>query len=434
VARQPDETLDRLLTRTLQSHAAGDEVCPSAEDVAGYLERSLDSEETRRVELHLSSCARCAETLATLIETEPVASSAPPAAAWWSWRTWRWAVPATTVVVVGIWFASALREERTTTAPQMAQYKEAAPSAQAPAAEETAVPQDLREPSASPQSTSADGAPGPAAKPLQSRQVPAQPGEAKEQSSGERDAAAANAALVRSSPPTGFAPEQPAELAKSEESRTDVPSVNARRERNAGVEGRAIPAAPAPAAAAAAAAPPIAAPAAAEKAADARAQDLAGAIDTPRAATSSVGSAPAPSAPKAAELSQGQGQTQGRASAAFSAFAPLLVRARGGNVMWRISGSVIEQSSNGGAVWTTEFRAANVVSAAGVAADDTVWLVGAGGLVLRRPPTGGWRVVPAPVTDDLVSVSDAAATSVTVRAANGRQYQTRDAGVTWTAR
>jgi len=102
--------------------------------------------------------------------------------------------------------------------------------------------------------------------------------------------------------------------------------------------------------------------------------------------------------------------------------------------MWRISGSVIEQSTNGGAVWTTEFRAANVVSAGVVAADDTVWLVGAGGLVLRRPATGGWRVVPAPVMDNLVSVSDAGATSVTVRAANGRQYQTRDAGVTWTAR
>lgn len=431
MARQPDETLDRLLTRTLRSHAAGDEVCPSAEDVAAYLERSLDSEEARRIELHLSSCARCAETLATLIETEPVPSSAPASVAWWSWRTWRWAVPATAVLVVGIWFASALREERTTTAPQMAQYKEAVPPEQAAAAKKTAAPADAREPSASPQSTSVDGTPESAAQRLQVRQVPAQPGEAKQQSSGvpERDAAAANAAGARPSPPTGFAPEPPAEFAKNEDSRADVASGDLRRERNAGVEGRTMPAAPAPAAVPA---PPVAAPAAAEKAADARAQNAA-AADTARAATSSV-SAPAPSAPKLAELSQGQGQTQGGASAAFSASAPLLLRARGGNVMWRISGPVIEQSTNGGAAWTTEFRAANVVSAGVVAADDTVWLVGSGGLVLRRPATGGWRVVPAPVMDNLVSVSDAGATSVTVRSANGRQFQTRDAGVTWTTR
>ena len=44
MARQEDEALDRLLTRTLQSQRAetGD-VCPSAEDVAAYLERTLSS-------------------------------------------------------------------------------------------------------------------------------------------------------------------------------------------------------------------------------------------------------------------------------------------------------------------------------------------------------------------------------------------------------
>jgi hypothetical protein len=430
VARQPDETLDRLLTRTLRSHAAGDEVCPSAEDVAAYLERSLDSEEARRIELHLSSCARCAETLATLIETEPVASPAPPAAAWWSWRTWRWAVPATAVVVVGIWFASALREERTTTAPQMAQYKEAAPAEEAAAAEKTAAPADPREPSASPQSTSADVVPESATPPAQARQVQAPPPRAaKEESSDvrERDAAAANTAVARPSPPTGFAPEPPGDLAKSEASRADAAAVDARRERNAGVEGRATPAAPAPATTVAAA------PAAAEKVADARAQALAGGADTARAAAGRVSAPASSTAQTSTAPTVDAAQTQGRADAAFSAFAPLLLRSRA-NVMWRISGSVIEQSTSGGAVWTTEFRASNMVSAGVVAADDTVWLVGAGGLVLRRPATGGWRVVPAPVMDNLVSVSDAGATSVTVRAANGRQYQTRDAGVTWTAR
>jgi len=101
--------------------------------------------------------------------------------------------------------------------------------------------------------------------------------------------------------------------------------------------------------------------------------------------------------------------------------------------MWRISGSVIERSGDGGATWAMEFSASDTVSAGVVAADDTVWLVGSGGLVLRRP-AAGWRAVSAPVMVDLVGVSDAGATSVTVRTADGRQFRTTDGGVTWMVR
>jgi hypothetical protein len=115
-------------------------------------------------------------------------------------------------------------------------------------------------------------------------------------------------------------------------------------------------------------------------------------------------------------------------------FAPLILRTRSGNALWRIAGSVIERSADGGTTWTTEFRASGSISTGIVGADDTVWLVGATGLVLRRPATGPWRIVPPPAMEDLVGVSEPGAASVTVRTAAGRQFRTTDTGATWMAR
>ena len=382
MARQPDEALDRLLTRKLRSYAAGDVACPSAEVIAAYLERVLDSEEARRIEVHMASCARCAETLALLVETEPVAPA--PTAAWWSWRTWRWVVPATAVLVVGIWFASTLPGERTA-APQMAQYKEApepsldeaAPIAIPPAA--TTAPANSRaRPGSLPEAKPADAAPEVPTASLQARQAQSQPrGAAEQQTSNvrERDALAADA-IAPSTPPAEPASEQPRGFAKSEESRADAPTRDARRESEKAVAGA--------------------------------------------------------TAPASSTLQQSAQATQARAQQRSAAFAPLVLRARTGN-MWRISGSVIERSGDGGATWAMEFSASDTVSAGVVAADDTVWLVGSGGLVLRRP-AAGWRAVSAPVMVDLVGVSDAGATSVTVRTADGRQFRTTDGGVTWMVR
>ena len=73
--------------------------------------------------------------------------------------------PRPRLLVVGIWFASALREERTTTrasdgAVQGEQCRRNRPRQH----KKTAAPADAREPSASPQSTSADGTPESAAR------------------------------------------------------------------------------------------------------------------------------------------------------------------------------------------------------------------------------------------------------------------------------
>lgn len=411
MAGQPDDALDRLLTRSLRLHNAGGEVCPSAEDVAAYLERSLDAEEVRRIELHLSSCARCAETLATLVETEPVASRPAPAEAWWSWRAWRWAVPATAMVVLGVWLASGLRESPTP-ATQMAQHTVPAPAesvaAKNKAASQESSPAAVATPETAPaaavaaadlrrSSESSASAPADArlraagALPTAPQELPSPAREVKDQASADRERDVLDKrAASQPSPSAVTAPEPPGELAKTESVRAEAPAVDAQR-------------------------------------AQARA----------RAATSATpdgrGSADAVSAPISSAVLDAA-QRQGGAPPAGSIAAPLLLRSRAGNVMWRISGSLIERSGDGGAVWAPEFRAANPVSAGVVATDDTVWLVGAGGLVLQRRSTAAWRVVPPPAMDDLVSASDASATSVTVRTANGRQFRTTNSGATWTVR
>ena len=410
MARQPDDTLDRLLTRTLRSHTASGEVCPSAEDIAAYLERSLDVGEAQRIELHLSSCARCAEALATLVDTEPVAAPVAPADAWWSWRTWRWAVPATAVLVLGVWLASALREQ-TPPEQQMAQHTEAAPAEPAEAKNQEAAQESAAtavtapavsapadavaaaerpRSSESPASVSANAPAQAAGTPPQIREeVSSAARETKEETSAARARERADTAAVPPpSPSAVVAPDSLEALAKTGPSRAEPATVDARR--SAQAPGRVTAAAPV-----------------------GRASDAV--TPTPSAAFEAA-------------------QTQGAALAAFSTAAPLLLRARAGNVVWRISGSVIERSVDGGAVWATEFRAANPVRAGVVAADDTVWLVGAGGLVLQRLPTAAWRIVPAPVMDDLVSLSDASATGITVRTASGRQFRTTNNGAIWTAK
>lgn len=433
VARQEDEALERLLTRTLRSRTANGDVCPSAEDVAAYLERSLDGEEMRRVELHLSSCARCAETLALLVESEPAAASALPPAAWWSWNAWRWAVPAAAVLVIGVWFASTLRDG-SEPASQMAQYnqdetakKEAADLA-AQSAPEAATQSATQESTEAQSRRSADAAAAGA------QTVPAESARANQASADQRReaekasdrvqpldrtaraASEADSAAARPSTAAQPSPEQPRALAKAEESRSDAALSDAVKENaNAGFAPPAPPAATA--AAAPAAAPPTAAAAPpAAPAGGGAARAAAGATPPPRSQRQ-----------EAAEAAPQRART-------VAGFAPLVLRTRSGNALWRVAGSVIERSTDGGTTWATEFRAPGTINTGVIAADDTVWLVGANGLVLRRPAAGGWRVVSPPSMDDLIGVSEPGSTSVTVRTAAGRQFRTTDNGATWMAR
>jgi len=69
-----DQQFDRALARHLRS-ASPDAVCPDAEILAAYHERSLALEEMAHWKAHIASCSRCQETLALLEQTESVAAN-----------------------------------------------------------------------------------------------------------------------------------------------------------------------------------------------------------------------------------------------------------------------------------------------------------------------------------------------------------------------
>ncbi|MGH7337991.1 MAG: zf-HC2 domain-containing protein, partial [Myxococcota bacterium] len=62
-----DRGFESLLERGLREGAASAGACPDPELLAGYLERSLPAEETKRCEAHFASCLRCQEELAAIV-------------------------------------------------------------------------------------------------------------------------------------------------------------------------------------------------------------------------------------------------------------------------------------------------------------------------------------------------------------------------------
>lgn len=76
-ARQ-DSALERMLSRRVNGHDAP-AGCPDAEEVAAYLDRSLDTAAYARCEEHFANCSRCQGVLAALAVSEnaEVAAAAP---------------------------------------------------------------------------------------------------------------------------------------------------------------------------------------------------------------------------------------------------------------------------------------------------------------------------------------------------------------------
>ena len=74
-------------------------------------------------------------------------------------------------------------------------------------------------------------------------------------------------------------------------------------------------------------------------------------------------------------------------------------------------------------------------SSAGVAPSRNVcWLVGANGVVLLTTDGQTWRRLAFPELTGLSAVTAADAISATVRTADGREFVTKDAGITWIQR
>jgi hypothetical protein len=104
-------------------------------------------------------------------------------------------------------------------------------------------------------------------------------------------------------------------------------------------------------------------------------------------------------------------------------------------VRWRIAGSVVQHSTNGGAAWGATSTGVTAELTAGSAPSPSVcWVVGRGGVVLLAVDGSTWRRVPFPEPTDLSGVRARDARAASVTAADGRVFSTTDAGNNWVPR
>jgi Putative zinc-finger len=102
---------------------------------------------------------------------------------------------------------------------------------------------------------------------------------------------------------------------------------------------------------------------------------------------------------------------------------------------WRLVGSVVEHSMNGGASWQAVPAGVATPLTAGAAPSPSVcWLVGRGGVVLLSTDGRSVSRVAFPEITDLSSVRATDARSATVSTTDGRTYVTTDGGATWERR
>jgi hypothetical protein len=432
-----DPDLDRLLSTALRSSRTADD-CPDAEQLAAFADNTLARREAAAVEQHVSNCARCTAVLATLVDAEPV-STASAVTPWWSMHAWRWLVPAATAVLVaGLWFSlrapSAVRDDqpivmasRDLNGSPIDQLKSGPPSEQnkpapsAAPAETTHATEAKRDDARSRTTALGQTVPqqGEAVKDRPAEFAPVPSGDTVRRQSGQAAAGGTPADSSGRLSETVAAAEraQKAEAA-NESSLRDAASSRAAAEEPSGAARRAesalsAPATPTPTPPAAAPEPPP--PSAAAAAGPNR---FGGPLGAPAAGGAGGG--------------RGGGRG-GRAAPAFLAQAagpPIAIGGGSGQAQWRINGMNVERSDDGGATWSSAYQASRVLTGGAIAMDDTIWVVGPSGLVVRGT-SSGWAIVSRPVAADLAAVSAVSTRGATVRTRDGRDFRTVDAGVTW---
>lgn len=431
--RESERELEPLLRDALRSSSvAPSSACPDAEVLAAWREGTLPASDVMAFERHASGCARCRAMLAAFVraDVDAVASMAGGTIVGGVplWRRWRlnWLVPiAATATALAVYVATPNPSD------------DRMPAASSPADRAFERPPSLSDvPQASLPPPEMD------AKRLES---------SRDQANRDRDAD--SLALRRAAPPmTAPLPDLPAE------SRADASG--ARERANAGIsddakaaQGRMAPAtspdppvfAPVPstrsleqAIPAAPPAPPVPSPAAPPAP---RADVAAKPSQAPQAAAVAAGTAVGvdPQAQDRAERLGGRvaspsGPARNLAQTTTLREVPLSGTLAG--LQMRIDGERLERSTSGD-VWTAVplpqgTLASDIIG--GVAAGETVWLVGRGGLVLRASGGGPFARVPSPASIDLLSVVAKDARTATVVASNGRRYTTTDGGRRWTVR
>jgi photosystem II stability/assembly factor-like uncharacterized protein len=103
-------------------------------------------------------------------------------------------------------------------------------------------------------------------------------------------------------------------------------------------------------------------------------------------------------------------------------------------VRWRISGTNVEHSDDGGMTWQTQPTGVTAVLTSGAAPSPSVcWIVGASGTVVRSVDGRSWQRIAFHDAIDLRAVRASDATHAVVTAVDGRAFATGDGGRTWQA-
>jgi hypothetical protein len=172
-------------------------------------------------------------------------------------------------------------------------------------------------------------------------------------------------------------------------------------------------------------------PQSADAAAD-RADKLRAAAEPVAAAPNAPVAPAAPSAPAARENFQARSNAVAAAekTAAGGAVDALALTAR-----WRISGTGLEHSTDGGSTWSAVASGVTSELTAVSSPSDTVcWVVGRGGVVLRTTDGRNFSRVAFPERTDLSAVQASDGQSATVTASDGRVFRTSNGGAAWGSR
>lgn len=113
---------------------------------------------------------------------------------------------------------------------------------------------------------------------------------------------------------------------------------------------------------------------------------------------------------------------------------PRIIASPDPRIQWRVDGSSVERSIDGGRTWQAQPAGATADLLAGSSPGPGVcWIVGRKGTVLLSTDGETWRRLDFPdPAADLVGVAAPDGSTATVTTADGRVYRTPDAGRTWT--
>lgn len=117
--------------------------------------------------------------------------------------------------------------------------------------------------------------------------------------------------------------------------------------------------------------------------------------------------------------------------AARTRIVPILIMSPDPSVRWRLAGSMVEHSMDGGSTWDGVLSAPAELTAGAAPSPSVCWVVGRGGVVLRSTDGRSFSRLTFPEMTDLSAVRATDARTASVTSADGRVFSTTDGGATW---